>query len=180
MRYLIALLAAGLAGCAAYTPRMDAAAKPAPTDALLYGRFQIDAPKAWLGLDGHASMGFGLKCSDGSDYLIRFFVDKPVHVIKMKPATCSAVELVFSNVDGQVMGRKPFTGTAMQKMDLKGGQAYYVGDFFAVTETHAAGYNRVQSNWRIRDARSDFDTTTREMQEQYPGAAAVPTVDLTR
>lgn len=177
---LAALCAALLAGCAAYTPRLPADAKPGAGDAFVYGRFHIDTPKAFLGLDGHASMGLGMKCSDGKDYLVRFFIDKPVHVIKVSPATCSVTETVYSNADGQVMGRKPFSGTALQGMVFKPGVAHYVGDFFATSDTHMAGYNRVQSSWRIRDMKLDYDATTADMRAQYPGLANVVTADLAR
>ncbi|MFO1337011.1 MAG: hypothetical protein U1F53_02050 [Burkholderiaceae bacterium] len=171
-------LATLLAGCAAYTPRLAADAKPAAADAFVYGRFRIETPKAFLGLDGHASMGLGLKCSDGKDYLIRFFIDKPVHVIKVSPATCSVTETVYSNADGQVMGRKPFGGTALQGMEFKPGVAHYLGDFFATSDTHASGYNRVLSSWRLREVKNDYDATTSEMRAQYPGLAGTATADL--
>ena len=177
---LATLAAALISGCANYTPRLSADAKPATGDAFVYGRFHIDTPKAFLGLDGHASMGLGMKCSDGKEYLIRFFIDKPVHVIRVSPATCSVTETVYSNADGQVMGRKPFSGTALQGMEFKAGVAHYVGDFFAMSDTHMAGYNRIQSSWRIRDVKIDYDATTADMRAQYPGLAGVPTADLAR
>lgn len=172
-----ALLAALLAGCAAYTPRLDSAAKLGTDEAAVYGRFHVDTPASLLALDGHASLGFGMTCSDGSSYLLRFHNSQPVHVIRVKPATCSVNEMVFSDVDGKVRGRKPFLGQAMQKMEFKGGQAHYLGDFFAVAGTQATGL-RVHSSWRVRDFKQDYDKTTAEMRTAYPGIAALPTVDL--
>jgi hypothetical protein len=177
-RSALVTLAAVLAGCANYTPRLPVTAKPDAGQALVYGRFSIDTRKALLGLDGHASMGFKLKCVDGKEYLLRFFVEKPVHVIQVSPSTCSVTETVYTNVDGQIMGKKPFEGTALQNMEFKPGMAYYVGDFFATSDVRVSGYNRVQSSWRIRDIKLDFDATTTEMRTEYPGLAGMATADM--
>lgn len=168
-----------LAGCAAYTPRMASNAKPAAEEAVVYGRFSIDTRKIILGMDGHASMGLGLKCSDGREYLLRFYIDKPVHAIKVSPATCSVKETVYSNADGQVRGRRPFNGDVLQNLEFKPGVAYYVGDFFAAADTQVSG-TRVNSSWRIRDVKIDYETTTAELRSEYPGLAQMQTANVAR
>jgi hypothetical protein len=176
----VLVLAALLAGCASYTPRVPAQTAPAASDTFVYGRFHIDAPKAFMGLDGHASMGLGMKCSDGKEYLLRFYKDNPVHVIKVSPATCSVNEIVFTGPDGNIQGRKPFTGSVLQGMTFEPGMAHYVGDFFAVFESGQTSYRTFHTTWRIRDAKNEYAATTSDLRTQYAGLAGVATTDVAR
>jgi hypothetical protein len=179
IRSSVVVFAIFLAGCAAYTPRVAPTAKPNKNDALVYGRFHVDTRKVLLGFDGHASMGFKLKCTDGKEYLLRFYVDKPVHMIQVSPATCSVTETVYTNGDGQIQGRKPFDATVLQNMEFKPGVAHYLGDFFATTNIQVTG-TRVLSSWRIREVKFDYEATTAEMRADYPGLAGVATADRSR
>jgi len=179
IRSSVVVLAILLAGCASYTPRVAPSAKPNGSDALVYGRFHIEARKVLLGFDSHASMGFKLKCTDGKEYLLRFYVDKPVHVIQVSPATCSLTETVYTNGDGKVLGRKPFEGTVLQNMEFKRGVAHYLGDFFAVSDVQFTGL-RSLSSWRIKDVKLHYQATTAEMRVEYPGLAGVATADTSR
>jgi hypothetical protein len=178
IRLFLAPLAILLTGCAAYTPRIQSTEKPTLGDAYVYGRFFIDAPKVLLGFDGHASMGFGLKCADGGAYLLRFYNKNPVHVIKVKPSTCSVKEIVYSDADGTVRLRKPFTGSIMQNMELKAGFVSYIGDFSAQSSGSITSYNVYTTKWQVTDIQSNYAKTSAEMQEQYANLSSFATVDL--
>ncbi|MGH8616758.1 MAG: hypothetical protein ACREUW_03640 [Burkholderiales bacterium] len=173
------LLALLVTGCAAYTPRFDQAARPAATDAFIYGRFAIDSRSTPLALDGHNTMGFTLQCRDGSSYLLRFYNANPLHVIKVQPSTCSVTETVFSNADGIVRSRKPYTGSLLQNIELKAGTGYYVGDYFAVAGVYSSGYG-VTTTWRVVDAKANYTRTTSDMKTAYAGLKELRTEDLTR
>jgi len=104
---LVVLAGLVLASCAGYTTRVSTDDAPTGKEAYLYGRFYIDVPKVSLGLGGHQSMGFSIKCQDDLTYVIRFYQDDPLHVIKVVPSTCSLTEFVYTDADGVVKSRKP-------------------------------------------------------------------------
>lgn len=161
-------------GCAGYTPRISQDDKPTPNDAYLYGRFSIQAPKVFLSIDGHQSMGFALECKNGERYVLRFSKDDPLQVIKIIPSTCSLVELVYTNAEGAVASRKPAPPGAMQNSVFAAGKAYYLGDFFAESTQSIAG-NVINRQWRMTSMKDGYDATTQEMRTAFPNLSAVPT-----
>lgn len=166
-----------LSACAGYTPRVATTVVPTDQDAFLYGRFHIDAPKAWLAIDGHMSMGFALECADQQKYVLRFDRDKPVLAIKIKPASCSLTEIVYTNPDGQVTGRKPApTGFSFKNLRFDAGRAYYMGDFDAGTSTTMNG-TTVQQRWFIKSVRDNYALTTQDMRRDYPNLAQMSTAN---
>jgi len=46
-------------------------------------------------------------------------------------------------------------------------------------DTRASGLS-VNFSWRINDIKVNFEGTTAELREQYPGLASLPTADLAR
>ena len=180
---LLSLIATGLSGCAGYTPRLNVDEKPAETDAFFYGRFHITTNKPVaildLSMDGYPSMGFGIKCNDGAHYLLRFYKDNPVSVVKIKPSVCSLTEIVYSDTDGIVVGRKPFNKPFLQNMQIKPGFAYYLGDFEAKM-TYSSTYNKRTSEWQISNFRINFGSTTLDMQSRYPNISKFAVENMTR
>lgn len=168
-----ALALAALSGCASYTPRANVAEIPTLGDAYLFGRFHIEAPKVWLGMDGYQTMGFGIQCSDHRSYLLRFDVDNPVLAIKVHPSTCSWTEIVYSDGDGVVRSRQPAPPAVFKDVVIEGGYSYYLGDFHAeVINTVANGGMRTQ--WHLKAIRENFEITTDDMKDSYPNLRAFP------
>jgi hypothetical protein len=168
---LLAIVA--LTGCAGYTPRVNVDEVPTMADAYLYGRFRIEAPRVWLGMDGHQTMGFAIECDDHRSYVLRFDRENPVLAIKIKPATCSWKEIVYSDADGVVKLRKPAPPDVFKAVVLQGGYSYYMGDFYAaVSSTVSVGM--VHTEWHINAVRENYEITTQDMQEAYPNLRALP------
>jgi hypothetical protein len=177
---LIALRAAALCGlvtlcaCAGYSPRARVDEVPTLSDAYLYGRLFMDAPKMWLGLDGHVSMGFSIKCSDGRPYVMRFEREDPIVVVKASPATCSWTEIIYSDADGAVHARKPAPPDVFKDVVLEGGYGYYLGDFHAQLLSTSSG-GKVSTEWKIKAIRDNYEYTTEDMLKVYPNLKALPT-----
>lgn len=167
-------LLALLGGCAGYTPRVSVQDMPTLNDAYLYGRFFIDAPKSWLSMDGHQTMGFALECEDQGKYVVRFNRDDPVLAIKIKPSTCSWTEIIYSNADGQVRSRKPAPADTFKSIRFKGGYAYYLGDFAAELKTSMPSYNVIRTEWVIKSIKDNYEATTKDMRQAYPNLQALP------
>jgi hypothetical protein len=163
-----------LSGCAGYTPRVNVADVPTLQDAYIYGRFHIDAPRALLGMDGHQTMGFAIKCDDGQSYVLRFDRENPVLAIKIKPAICSWSEIVYSDADGAVRLRKPAPAEAFKAVVFQGGYSYYVGDFHAAVSNSVSG-NMARTEWKIKAIRENYEITTQDMLEVYPNLRSLPT-----
>jgi hypothetical protein len=163
-----------LSGCAAYTPRVGVQEMPTLSDSYLYGRLFMDAPKTWLALDGYQTMGFSIQCSDGTSYVLRFDRDDPVVVIKVRPATCSWQEVVYSDADGAVRSRKPAPPDVFKNVVLDGGYSYYLGDFHAQLLSTLAG-GVVRTEWKIKAIRDNYEYTTEDMLKAHPNLKALPT-----
>ena len=161
-------------GCAGYTPRISQDYKHTPNDAYLYGRFSIQAPKVFLSIDGHQSMGFALECTNGEKYVLRFSKDDPLQVIKVLPSNCSLTELVYTNAEGAVASRRPAPAGAMQNAVFAAGKAYYLEDYFAEATQSVAG-NVINRQWRMASMKDSYEATTQEMRTTFPNLSAVPT-----
>jgi hypothetical protein len=178
-RGLIAILCgiSLLAACAGYTPVISKDEKPTPKDAYLYGRFAMFASKPLLALGGYQTMGFSIKC-DGEQplYVLRFDVDAPLQVIKIRPSTCSLTELVYTDADGFVKSRKPAPDQLMRNAVFAAGKGYYLGDFSAEATRSLSGRN-IHSEWRLRDVKHEYDKTTNDMKAAFPNLSQLPTED---
>ena len=138
-----------------------------------YGRFYVDTPKAFLGANSHMTLGFGLSCSDGHHYAVRFDRDQPVLAIKVKAATCSWVETIYSEVDGSVSSRKPAPPEAFKDIEFKGGYSYYLGDFYMTVHT-TFKEGKATTEWRLKAMRENYENTMDDMLEAYPKLRALP------
>ena len=163
---VLAFLGALGAGCASYTPAIAVDEKPTPNDAYLYGRFAMEAPKSFLGLDSHETMGFVIQCVNDQTYTLRFSNDKPLQAIKIAPGICSLTEFIYTDADGIIRTRKPALAGLMQNAKFGAGKAYYLGDYFAaVTRTHQL--TRVHWQWNIKNVKNNYTPTTAEMKSKY-------------
>lgn len=163
-----------ISGCAHYSPRARADEMPTLSDAYLYGRLLIDAPKVPLGMDGHQTMGFVIRCDDGGEHVLRFDREDPIVVVKIRPATCSWSEIVYSDADGVVRSRKPAPPDVFKDIVLEGGYSYYLGDFHAQLRTSMDGI-RPRTDWHIKAIPDNYEYTTEDMLEAYPKLKALPT-----
>ena len=172
----VAACVAILGGCASWTPPVPLDEKPSAQDAYLYGRFTIATGKALLGLDGYGSIGFMFKCDDGSKYTVRFRLENDVQLLRVKPSTCSLDQTIFTNVDGQIIGRKPSTSGLMKGLKLQAGTTYYLGDFHG--SLHVTGGATIHQEWRVDSASDEYWSTTTALKARYPAFSAFPTQDL--
>lgn len=172
----MAVILAGMTGCAGYSPRARVDEVPTLSDTYLYARLYMNAPKALLSLDGYQTMGFVIQCSDGSSHVLRFDRDDPIVVVKARPATCSWREIVYSDADGTVRSRKPAPPEVFKDVILEGGYSYYLGDFHA--ELLRSVENGVlRTEWKIKAIRDNYEYTTEDLFKAYPNLQALPTIN---
>jgi hypothetical protein len=175
MRMAVALAPLCLAACAAFSPSLPKTEAPAPENAYLYGRFSIEAPKAWLSLAGHQTMGFSLDCGSGQNILIKFKVEEPLQVLKVAPASkCKFREIVYTDSDGGIRSRKPAPPALSKEIEFLPGKAYYLGDYFAATTNTYSG-NTIYTQWEIKSSVDEYAASTEEMRKAYPAFANTPT-----
>lgn len=169
--------AAMLAGCASWTPPLAPTDKPSEQDAYLYGNFVQDSRKALLGLDGYSTIGLVFKCLDGASYTVRFRLEREVQLLRVKPATCSLQETIYTDADGAIKGHKPSPNGVMKGLTFKPGVAYYLGDYHGTMKA-TVSYPGVAMEWRIDSVRNRFATTTDDLKQRYPAFANVPSEDV--
>lgn len=166
-----------LGGCASWAPPLAPDTRPSTQDAYLYGRFTMATGKSFLGLDGYGSIGYTFKCEDGSSYTVRFRIDGVVQLLRVKPSTCSLEQTIFTNGDGQIVGRKPNLSGVMKGIRLQSGAAYYLGDFLG--SLHVSGGTMIHEQWRVDSARDAYNSSTGQLKLRYPAFADFPTLDVT-
>jgi hypothetical protein len=152
-------LAFVLSGCTfyTYTSPISKDEQPTASDTFLYGRFAIRAPTMLL--ESHPSMGFALACKNAktytvSTYTIHFSTTEPIQVIKIPPGACSLREIVYTNADGTLVGRKPVPPELGKAFEVNAATAYYLGD--------------------ITSVRDDYERTTQEMDATFPNLSSLP------
>jgi len=168
------------AGCAHYTTGLSPADKPSPARAYLYGRFRINAPRAALGMDGHQTMGFVMRCKDGTEYTIRFSLENRVQVFGANPGRCALEEVIFTDADGVIKARKYALGSPPDGFLLAPGTAYYLGDYFAEStfnSTWKVLYTQLNTSWQLTSADDNYDTTSAEMKRTFANLAGLSTED---
>jgi hypothetical protein len=176
----LAAAAAGvamLAGCASWTPPLEPTDKPTTQDAYLYGRFVQDSPKVLLGLDGYSTIGLVFKCGDGASYTVRFRREDDVQLLRVKPATCSLQETIYTDADGAIKGHKPSPTGVMKNLTLKPGVAYYIGDYHGMMKA-TTSYATINMEWHINSARDRYATSTEALKARYPAFADVSSEDV--
>ena len=172
---LASILLATVSSCANYTRPLGSKDRPTATEAIIYGRFQVSAPFAFLALSAHDTMGFVMKCADGREYRIRFDDVRPLVVLSVAPSRCSVVELLFTDANGGVVGRTSFPNGLLENMGFEAGNAYYLGDYRAsIADEFGVGIRRV---FKVEGARDDFAGTTRDLKAAFPHVARAPTVN---
>jgi len=178
---LIGAMALAVSGCAQYTPTVKADEAPTGKEAYLYGRFQVGQDES--GTVPNLQMGFVFQCvapkTQPRRYTLRFNFEKPIQVVKVNPATCSFVEIVYTDTDGFIKSQKPAPEGQYRNMQVEAGKAYYLGDFYALIKTKWIIPNYSwETIWEVRDIKNDFAVTGEKMKRQYPGIAGVPTEDF--
>lgn len=174
-RLLLIVVAVVVSGCAGFSRTISKEEQPAPTDAVLYGRFSITGARGnFLALDRHETMGFSIKCANGDMHVVRFSMDEPLQVIKIAPSTCQFADIVYTNVDGMVRSRKPAPKLLTQYVEFSAGKAYYLGDFFALMSHSRKGLMHY-TVWEIKSIKDDYALTSEEFKKTFPRLSAMPT-----
>lgn len=168
--------ALSLTACANYTPRLKPDEKLTEADSFLYGSFSIKTEKILVSADGHVSMGLNLKCQDGSKYLLRFYRESPVHIIKIKPSICDIDEIVYTDADGNVREVGSFRNP-IRNLAFKPGKAYYLGDFSATARTDI-GRKSSNMQWTMSNPVDRFSYTTELIHQLYPNTTGIPNVNM--
>jgi hypothetical protein len=166
-----------LSACAGYTKRVDLKELPTASDAYLFGRFYMNAPKSALAIDGHQTMGFAIECDDKQRYVVRFDRDQPLLAIKLRPSVCSWAEIVYTDVDGAVKTRKPAPRSDFKQVTIQPGKAYYLGDFGAESKVSVQG-NQVHTEWVITAIADYFHRSSRDLVQAYPNLYGLSMVDI--
>ncbi|MDL2197482.1 hypothetical protein QQF45_00230 [Halopseudomonas aestusnigri] len=179
MRSVFLVFCLSLSGCASWSESMDSNEVSSNNDAFVYGRFQIDTPKAFLGLDGHNTIGMSFACNDGKKYTIRFEREPLVQVFRFTPATCSLSEFIFTDADGFIRGRNRLEGELFKTVALESGMAYYLGDYTAKT-TVIPLYSAARIEWEIDSVSDNFVDTSAELRARYPNISEVDLTNLLR
>lgn len=177
-RLLFVLATSLFAGCASWTPPMSTEAVPSPQDAYFYGRFKSYSwsPPAWMGES--STTGLIFSCSDGAKYTIRLDEKQPLQVIKVKPATCSFTQIIFTDGDRQIRHTREAPPGLMDQLNVEPGTAYYLGDYSAIWTSTTTFYGSV-SGWKITEASSHYDVTTADMKALYPHLTFITTKNQT-
>ena len=175
---VVLLVLADPVGCAEYTPGLRPTEAYSPQSAYVYGRFFIDAESLPLALDGHQSMGFSVRCRDGSRVVLRFSNQSPLQVVRVSPSVCQMDEIIYTDAGGNTQARKLAPFRLLENESLAAGGVYYVGDFFAHATTKHS-FNGVrgeyQWDWRLTGVMDNYDKTTDQMKRRFPGFASPPT-----
>lgn len=171
----VAIGMAGATGCAHYAGSVSRDASPAADRSYVYGRFKIDA-EAYALASNDATMGFKLGCDDGQSYTIGFTQRPKVQLISIAPATCAMTEIIYSDNSGAIKGRRLPPPGWRQPRRYAAGQAYYLGDYEAVT-THEWKVVSTDLRWELTSEENDYADTTRDLFAAYRAFAGMPTVD---
>jgi len=170
----VVMMAAG--GCVHYTPALPTTYHPSANLAYLYGRFSIDSASFALAADGYATMGFELVCVDGRTFTIRFSNKPTLQVIEVNPGVCQMSEIVFSDADGGIKGRRLAPAGWMTPRTFEPGRAYYLGDYGAEF-SHQWKVVTTELNWKLTSEENDYASSTKELAATFAGFAGMTTED---
>jgi hypothetical protein len=170
----VVMLAAG--GCVQYTPALPTTYRPSADLAYLYGRFSIESESHALAADGYATMGFKLECIDGRTITIRFSNKPRLQVIEVNPGVCQMTEIVFSDGDGGIKGRRLAPSGWMGRRKFEAGRAYYLGDYGA-EYSHEWKVFTTQLSWKLTSEENDYASSTKELAATFAGFAGMTTED---
>jgi hypothetical protein len=121
-------------------------------------------------------MGFKLSCNGGEHYTIRFWKNPHVQVIDIAPDTCAMTEIVFSDADGGVKGRRlPPPGWRTPRV-FAAGTAYYLGDYEAANTSHWKVFE-TEVHWEMTSEENDYAGATKDLYGTYRAFAGMPTAD---
>ena len=171
---LLTMLLTGV-GCANWASGIGPEDTIDPTKAYIYGRFAMDGHKAFLGFDGHQTMGLVFDCGS-HEFTIRLNNEDPVRMIPVRPGTCSLTEIVCTDVDGFVKTTLPWDRDYLHKIEFRAGAAIYVGDFHGSSEFYS-DYGGTEQTWQIEKIESRFEETSQEVFRLLPAAAGLERVD---
>lgn len=169
---ILTVFAGTMAACANVTNLVSKEDKHLPTDAYIYGNFHMRGKNDFMGLKSYQTMGFSIKCNDKT-YQIRFSMDEPLQVIKIKPSVCSLHEVIYADINGIINSRKPAPKKTMHNLPIQAGKAYYFGDFIASSSSTTRD-GRVYMTWQVDSAMNYFAETSQKLKENYPNLYAVP------
>ena len=170
----VVMMAAG--GCVHYTPVLPTTYRPSTNLAYLYGRFSIASESHALAMDGYATMGFKLACIDGRTFTIRFSNQRTLQVIEVNPGVCQMTEIVFSDADGGITGRRLAPAGWTTPRAFEAGRGYYLGDYGAEF-SHQWQVVTTELSWKLTSEENNYAISTSELTATFAGFAGMPTED---
>lgn len=174
---MFGLAATASGACVHYTPVLPTTYRPNTNLAYLYGRFSIASESHVLATDGYATMGFRLACADGETLTIRFSNQPRLQVFEVGPGVCQLTEIVYSDADGGIKGRRRAPPGWMAPRKLEAGRAYYLGDYGAEF-THEAKFPlTTELHWDLTSEENDYASSTKELAATFANFAGLPTED---
>jgi len=174
--FLCAVTMTAAGGCVHYTPVLPTTYHPSANLAYLYGRFSIASESHALAMDGYATMGFKLACTDGRTFTIRFLNKPRLQVIEVDPGVCQMTEIVFSDADGGIKGRRLAPPGWMSPRKFEAGRAYYLGDYGAEF-SHQWQVVTTELSWNLTSEENEYASSTKELATTFVGFAGMPTED---
>jgi hypothetical protein len=171
------IVAALLSAACTYTKTVRPDEPLSQDGSYIYGRFRIETPwaRGEVFAKEYQTMGFVIDCDDQyrSRYTIRFANSRDVQLIRVRPSRCALVAMVFTNADGIIKSFKPAPEAWRHYFDVRGGTAYYLGDYVGVASVRH-GYT-TEWNWSLTSADDNYEITTGQLKRTYREIAAMPT-----
>jgi hypothetical protein len=167
----VACLAA-TAGCPGYTSGIRRGADVDTRFAYLYGRFLMNAPSNPAYAFGHTqSMGFLLRCQDGSEYVFGSRNTRDIQVLKIRASRCWLIEAQMAAQGGQILKRLPAEPPVQRPLDFVAGRAYYIGDYFAKGDFWRHEFTR---HWEWAMSAADDRYESAECEAACPAGQCLP------
>lgn len=175
-----------IVGCGIHRVRPDATVNP--TEAYLYGRFQMKGPEA-PGMTKHAlAVTFRMRCQDGHHHEFGSTAGREVQVLQIAPTRCWLLETI---VKDRLLEERtiPVDPSLQRPLDFTAGRAHYLGDYFGKGESEDTRkfflpgivaimtWTPARQEMFLSTADDRYESTTAEMKRAYPNLERLPTVD---
>lgn len=133
--------------------------------AYLFGNFEMSQSAARAD-KSYMSMAFVLECDDGNNYKIQLTIENPIQLIRVKPAKCSSTKALYIAENGSIYEEKATPIRFLTNLNFKSGNAYYIGDYYAMAFRHVFSKGR-RGSWNLKRIEDKYDETTQKLKEIY-------------
>jgi len=160
--------------CTFYDKPLSPGAQADGRNAILYGRFGLIK-------DHYSNFNLGLwikNVDSGSSYYVRFATNDPVCAVTVNPGNYRIAGFVGANPEHETQCRELFSPGALKgrpalPFTARAGAQIYIGDFAGQVNDDS-----LIVEWRIRGLTNNFDATSVEFRQKYPGLMTGPVVSL--